>query len=74
MKKEKERPVAEIAEEEFNRFQKERKEIIASLKKRKGVIIETLGWNNSRNQWMVDIKENGKIKRVSAENKGLIDE
>jgi len=66
MKKEKERPVAEIAEEEFNRFQKERKEIIASLKKRKGVIIETLGWNNSRNQWMVDIKENGKIKRVGS--------
>ena len=74
MKKEKERPISEIAEEEFNRFQEKRKEIIASLKKRKGVIIETLGWNNSRNQWMVDIKENGKIKRVSAENKGLIDE
>jgi len=74
MKKEKERPISEIAEEEFNRFQEKRKEIIASLKKRKGVIINTLGWNNSQNRWMVDIKENGKIKRVSAENKGLIDE
>ena len=71
MKKEKERPISEIAEEEFNRFQEKRKEIIASLKKRKGVIINTLGWNNSQNRWMVDIKENGKIKRVAAENKGL---
>jgi hypothetical protein len=56
--------IGEIAIEAFNKFQNERKELTASLKKCKDVVINTLGWNMGREAWTIDLKEGKTTKRV----------